>query len=471
MKNKVVWLLLGATVLAAAAMWWRRGTPTSDIIYFAWTVPLAVAVCVTAARQPARRNRAPWCLIALALVLWLSGDGVQTLQYYAGYVPPFGLSDVLWLAGYPAMAAALLMMARYRAAGRVRGVVLDGLTLTFAAGIAAYVYFCLPIIDEGFSTLESVTPALYPLGDVMLLAGVLMLFLSPGRRGGPTYLMLVAATLYLLTDSANNVLMYVVHSDVSWDLDGAVLLGNCLLAAAGLHPRRGELTEPGRAVEVLHPARVLFLGAALATAPTVVLTHTGLGPGGRTILMAATLACIACVLIRFLQAVRGLERTQAQLAYQARHDPLTGLANRAAFTEHLDEDTAGVLLYLDLDGFKAINDRDGHEAGDAVLKAVGQRLTAAVRSSDLVARLGGDEFVIACTAADVTYGQDLAQRIVTEVSRPVEFGGRQLAVGVSIGIAAHVTTSPDARRAALLAADEAMYAAKHRGKGNWVVAA
>ncbi|GAA4609466.1 diguanylate cyclase (GGDEF)-like protein [Actinoplanes octamycinicus] len=471
MKNKVIWVLLGATVLAAVAMWWRRETLTSDIIYFAWAVPLAVAVCITAARQPAKRNRVPWCLIAFALVLWLSGDTVQTVQYYSGYVPPVGLSDVLWLSGYPAMAAALLMMARYRAAGRVRGVVLDALTLTFAAGIAAYVYFCLPIIAEGFTTLESVTPALYPLGDVMLLAGVLMLFLSPGRRGGPTYLMLAAATLYLLTDSANNVLFYVVHSDTSWSLDGAVLLGNCLLACAGLHHRSDELTEPGRAVEVLHPARVLFLGAALATAPTVVLTHTGLGPGGRTILMAATLACIACVLTRFLQAVRELERTQAQLAYQARHDPLTGLANRAAFTEHLEQDTAGVLLYLDLDGFKGINDRDGHEAGDAVLQAVGQRLSAAVRSSDLVVRLGGDEFVIACPAADTAYGELLAQRIVAEVSRPVEFGGRHLVVGVSVGIAAHTHISTGSRHAALRAADEAMYAAKSRGKGNWVVAA
>lgn len=165
-------------------------------------------------------------------------------------------------------------------------------------------------------------------------------------------------------------------------------------------------------------------------------------------------------------AVREQERAQAQLAYQARRDPLTGLANRALLGEHLEQDGPAVLLYLDLDGFKGVNDSRGHEAGDAVLIAVAERLTRAVRAGDVVARLGGDEFVVACPGATVADGVALAERILLDIDAPVPFSDNALSVGASIGIAVH-DASP---RMALRSADEAMYRAKRLGRGRWILA-
>jgi diguanylate cyclase (GGDEF)-like protein/PAS domain S-box-containing protein len=177
---------------------------------------------------------------------------------------------------------------------------------------------------------------------------------------------------------------------------------------------------------------------------------------------------------------------EAELRRQAFHDPLTGLANRAAFfdrVEHAIERSMHTgdqiaVAYLDLDGFKRINDSLGHSVGDRVLAIVGERLTWAVRGEDLVARLGGDEFAILFEdpAQSASVGL-IAERIRTSVATPIGVGAKQVRVGVSIGIATSGTLDfPDASLAraplglAQLAdelvrnADVAMYESKQHGK-------
>ncbi|MCU1588180.1 MAG: diguanylate cyclase/phosphodiesterase & domain with sensor(s) [Frankiales bacterium] len=155
----------------------------------------------------------------------------------------------------------------------------------------------------------------------------------------------------------------------------------------------------------------------------------------------------------------------ATLAERAVRDPLTGLANRTLLHERLRgilardarAGTTTALLFLDLDGFKAINDRHGHAVGDLVLKVVADRLTAIVRPSDTVARLGGDEFVVLVEGALLEGLDDLVARVKTSVEQPI--GKLQLIVGVSIGVA--VSRAGEAEPSALLAsADRAMYGAK-----------
>jgi diguanylate cyclase (GGDEF)-like protein/PAS domain S-box-containing protein len=170
------------------------------------------------------------------------------------------------------------------------------------------------------------------------------------------------------------------------------------------------------------------------------------------------------------------ERKQAQelLAKQASHDPLTGLANRRLFQELLDQAESAArrhgqklsLMYLDLDGFKAVNDRLGHHAGDELLRAIAHRIHTTLRQEDVVARLGGDEFVILLDrVGDQEQLGRIAEKLQTIISEPVAIAEQEAQVGVSIGIASF----PDAPDGSSLmrCADLAMYEAKHAGRGQY----
>jgi diguanylate cyclase (GGDEF)-like protein len=150
----------------------------------------------------------------------------------------------------------------------------------------------------------------------------------------------------------------------------------------------------------------------------------------------------------------------------AHRDALTGLGNRHVLDRRLHElhdagRTSVVLAYLDLDGFKQVNDAHGHEAGDAVLRVTGDRLLSLVRVDDVAVRLGGDEFVLACPVPSGTaapaFAQALVERVSAAVCEPVEHAGLRLSVGASVGTALLVDSDP---AAALHEADLAMYAAK-----------
>jgi diguanylate cyclase len=160
----------------------------------------------------------------------------------------------------------------------------------------------------------------------------------------------------------------------------------------------------------------------------------------------------------------------------ARVDVLTGLPNRRMFLELAGEALGEVwssgnkcsVLFIDLDGFKPVNDTYGHAAGDALLVAVGRRLRGAAPEKALVARLGGDEFAILLPKNACAAGADpleAARRILFVLKQPFDFGGRRVTIGASIGIA----TGPDnGKRAEDLtdAADQAMYEAKRAGRGT-----
>jgi diguanylate cyclase (GGDEF)-like protein len=171
------------------------------------------------------------------------------------------------------------------------------------------------------------------------------------------------------------------------------------------------------------------------------------------------------------------KRLEAQLLHDTLHDPLTGLANRVLFREHADRALARsrrrrssvALLFLDLDDFKVINDSLGHRAGDRLLIEVARRLTATLRSEDVAARQGGDEFtVLVERVSGVAEAEALAERLATELSRPIELEGRRLVVRASIGIA--LAGANEGGADDLLAhADAAMYAAKSGGKARYAV--
>jgi diguanylate cyclase (GGDEF)-like protein len=164
-----------------------------------------------------------------------------------------------------------------------------------------------------------------------------------------------------------------------------------------------------------------------------------------------------------------LEELKQTLEYQAFHDPLTGLANRARFQERVrealegaDSGNAHAVLYLDLDDFKTINDSLGHDAGDHLLCVVAERLRRVVRPSDLAARLGGDEFaILIVNNMDAALPPTLALRIIEVLQEPIQLAETSARIGTSVGIA---WTTPGISSEELLRnADIAMYRAKHEG--------
>jgi diguanylate cyclase (GGDEF)-like protein/PAS domain S-box-containing protein len=178
------------------------------------------------------------------------------------------------------------------------------------------------------------------------------------------------------------------------------------------------------------------------------------------------LRAVAQILSTALARLRGEER----MRHEAVHDPLTGLANRILFRDHLEQALArsarrgldSGLLFVDLDNFKRVNDVHGHATGDAVLAELGVRLRGAVRPADTVARLGGDEFVVLCEEVDEASALALARRLQTAIRPPFFAGGARHDLTASIGIALG-SRDPDSL---LGNADAAAYRAKADGRGR-----
>ena len=174
-----------------------------------------------------------------------------------------------------------------------------------------------------------------------------------------------------------------------------------------------------------------------------------------------------------LSNVKEMER----LEHLAHHDALTGLANRAQLYKVMDDVVTSshysnqhfAVIYLDLDGFKEVNDSYGHDAGDEILKEVSNRLLSQVRAGDLVARLSGDEFVLIIKQTNKVLLAKLAERLLDLIGQEVNYKQRSLHVGASLGI--HLVDGSERDIDVILkVADEAMYQAKRKGKGQFVFA-
>jgi len=170
-------------------------------------------------------------------------------------------------------------------------------------------------------------------------------------------------------------------------------------------------------------------------------------------------------------------RAERENEFHARHDMLTGLSNRSGLAKALETRLAKhaptrrlALIYLDLDGFKAVNDTYGHMAGDRLLQLVAERLRGMLRAGDLVARIGGDEFIVLSQQTETAALRGFGERLIREISRPYALDKRHdITVGASIGIALAPEHGED--MASLLAmADAALYQAKSDGKSRCVIA-
>ncbi|MBP2328335.1 diguanylate cyclase (GGDEF)-like protein [Kibdelosporangium banguiense] len=449
----------------------------------------------------ARRVNGPqrwWrVLIAVGMFGWSCGQCIWSWYQLVENkgLPSPSLADVGYLS-FPVFALpALFVLAKAR---RQRGtrptqwtthfgmaVVLDGLVVTGSLFILVWTAALGTVVQASApDALAWAVAIAYPLSDlVVVVVAVLLVVFDRVERPYRANLLLLAAGIVALACS-DSIFAYLVsigaESMKPWS-DAGFVLGPLLIAYALLAvPRENERedTEPG-GVDWLQ----LILPYLPVMAVTLVIASQLLfGEGPDWVEVSLSALVIFLVLARQLLSLldnrlllRRVYEGQRQLRYQAFHDPLTGLANRALFADRLDHAVADgsrrplVLIFVDLDDFKEVNDRFGHAGGDALLHAVGQRLQDCVRSTGTVARLGGDEFAI-LLEGEPEAPQAVADRIRNALRRPFAVHGTLVNVRASMGVVVPDPSEPLISSDVLLGrADTSMYAGKRLGKDAVVV--
>jgi diguanylate cyclase (GGDEF)-like protein len=483
--------------------------------------------CAVAARRSSGHRRAAWWWLSAGTGCWAGGQVVWS--YYEVVldreVPFPSLADVGFLL-FPLLAAVGLVIwlgtQGDQLVARTRDL-FDGAIIACSLLVISWVTTLGSVVAAGAdSWFPLVLSLAYPVGDLILATLVLLaLARGDGAERAPLAVLALGLGGLAFADSAYVYLTSIgAYSSADLASSGWVF-GFLFVAAAGISVRLDA--EVPAAVPMLQPRhhdapKPSLLRLALPYVPLVAAGITLCvsllsARDARTVELLLAVALMTFVLTRQFLAMADNQRllgalaeAHDQLEHQALHDSLTGLANRVLFADRLDRallrpDADVSVLFCDLDDFKVVNDRYGHEVGDDLLKLVARRLLDCVRVTDTVARLGGDEFAI--LIEDSLDAVRVADRIVANVHEPLEVRGRTLHTSISVGIAHHkgvaIAAGADDRRdhpidptrrtrvvnaddiaataareatAALLlrTADTAMYAAKGAGKSRAVLA-
>jgi diguanylate cyclase (GGDEF)-like protein len=440
-----------------------------DHLLGAWFHPVVFGACGAVTLQRALAlpcgERAPWLVLGSGLVLYATGSVYFNLVVSQDPEPTFpSLADGLWLTLYPLTFTTIDLIVRRRFAHVSATVWLDGVIGGAAVAAVAAALLFQPLFDVTVSHgVESIVRLAYPLGDLLVLGFVVVLWsLSNRRLDGCVALLGFGFALLAVGDSG-----YVVQAARGeWapggPLDVPYALGTMLLAAAAWTAPRGLDSAERTAT----PAMVPVAHALVAVALTAYAVVSELNP----LAVALVLVTLFAVVVRFAVTLLWLTRQRAALAAQAFTDPLTGLANHRAFHERLAEELDRAcrhvsdvsVVALDLDHFKAVNDTYGHAQGDAALQAVARVLQTHARTYDVVGRLGGEEFALILPDVDGERARAIAERCRLAITELTIDG---MPMSCSAGIASYPADGPDAQRLMELA-DGALYWAKRSGRGQ-----
>jgi diguanylate cyclase (GGDEF)-like protein len=448
--------LIGSLILIAVYPLLPATGRSADFLVVSIAAVPAVVVGLLAI-PPSRRL--PWQLL-LAALLVVSTANVIRLTSGGGTALP--VSQILDAAGNTlALAAALALVVRQGSSGL--GSIIDATTVALALGGVLWEVVLVPNL---------VVPYQAPVQKGNLFVVVFVLCGVLGALGRlarilkdpePALWLLLAALGLAL---AGNIVQ-AVQSAAGVRVTATMMFMGAYVAVGlfGLDPKAPQLADPRNVREKveLSTARLVFLWASVAAIPVVVGWRDLVGADVDGLLLAVGgTAVAALVMVRVGGLSIARDRAEQALRYEAAHDPLTGLPNRREFLDQLGRELTRssrcVIFFCDLDDFKRINDSFGHEAGDALLVEVGQRLRRCVRHHDVVSRFGGDEFLILLrdyTPADISAVRD---RIADALSRSIRLPRQSVTIGASIGVA---TATDEADAETLIRrADRAMYEAK-----------
>ena len=466
-----MWVFL-ALALAGAAVYFFAIEGTAAAVY--WDVCVAAMFgfgFVVASRLD--RNRAAWIVILVGQACFLVGDVCFALLEHVFHSDSYpNIGDVFYVAGYPFIAAGLIMLLRSRAMSRDVGGVIDGFIVATGAGVLLWVFFVEPTaFDQSLPVFERLINVAYPAGDLLLIAIGAQLAVRHVRRQAPYWIVSLALVALLVADLGYLYQsLYGVYAEGD-PVDFGWWISYALIVAVLLHPRVGEIAAaPQKQTPRLSPRRIIVLSMVTIAAPLTIAARSAAGASLELpVLLGGTVVLFGLVVLRLVVMARELEISRSLLLHEATHDALTGLGNRTLFSDHVEEAlSTGIpvaVLCLDLDDFKLVNDSLGHPAGDVVLRVVGERLSGLLRPGDAVARLGGDEFAMLVSGHDSSAGGSVAQRALAAIRQPIGLpGGRIVHSNVSVGVA-H-SSGESSVEALLRDADIAMYLAKQSGKGH-----
>lgn len=448
------WALLAFATGVAYAL--PINQPVTDIISdgsFAVGALMLVLSALSASRKVTGLDRVAWTAVGVSLL-------VTTIVFVA--TPPSAsgsTTSALLLAPVVALAvlATILLFGRHALSrlGLVRAL-FDTAWLTSGLLTAFWVIAIQPLPALVNSDAELFLLVCFPV--IAIAAGVLTITLLPHSAGSARWslasfgagaaVLAVAGETHLRLAHTGD-LVFGTWYDYLWTI------GLCLLGIATADPTMGRRLVP--ATPKVQTQQVVTL------VPIVLAVGTVAVYGWERVPPLLGLSMLVLLGLRITLMMAELGSMAEQLQHQANHDELTGLMNRRALLAKFREPKASrrdlTVLYIDLDGFKSVNDRYGHAAGDAVLTAVGWRLSQTVRPTDAVARLGGDEFVVVTTSDDAPA---MAGRIQDAITQPVPWGDTRLLVGCSVGLARGLRSA----ESLLAEADAALYEAKNEGRNT-----
>lgn len=435
-----------------------------------WAASVAACIALAVSVAIHRRHHGPswlraWVVLALAVAA-LAMDVLARADATAS-----GSAGDRWgvVGGVLFVAGATLLLQHRLSTGRGLDVLVEAAIGSLAVGFLVWGLVLVPFdVTVPVADLVRLALPLLHLTGLWLVVRLVVLTDEHPRA----YLYLVAAAVTAVAASAvpvGGLLGTAGHTAA--DAGALWLWSLCLFAAAATDPSMGErfAPVPVRAAK-LGWGHILLVVAGLLLSPLVIAWRLASGDVPASLILVGVTVFPLLVVTHLVWQVR--ERATGE--YRAQHDALTGLPNRVLFVDRLEVALAHArrsgscvgVMFLDLDGFKQINDSLGHGTGDRLLRGVASRLRQALREQDTIARVGGDEFTI--ILSDVG-GQDgcalVAQKVLGMFERPFAVDGRELAISASIGVAVHPLDGDDADTL-IKNADTAMYRAKARSRNT-----
>jgi diguanylate cyclase (GGDEF)-like protein len=463
------------------------GAVGNDVDNVTETVAAGLACLAGAIAAQAGRltRRWAWAAMASGAFAWSVGQLLVTLyQWHGGAQPLPGLPDVGFLLFPPGCFVCLVFLKRSAGSGGgFRREFLDGSIISVAFLVAAWASpVGRALTSHQGSTHAAAMAAAYTLTDVAVCAMALLLLSQASTLRPVAALIGIGLAGLAISDTAYTYFVTLKRYspwqwvDTFWT-GGFLLLAVAAVFGSGL-PREGKRQtrrRPGRLKpEVTTSTWQMLLPYVPAGFAFAALLGRYSARGQLdAVSVVGAMVLVGLVLARQFVALNEVRRLTAEVRHRASHDPLTGLANRSLFQDRLEHAVSAYkselrpcsVLFIDLDGFKLINDEFGHAVGDQVLAEVAARLRACTSPVDTVARLGGDEFAV-LVEGNMVDPLDVAAALQRALRPPFRSGGLALRFRASIGVA-RADSSTDPHGTELLRrADIALYAAKAAGKGT-----